>query len=323
LPPTVQHLENARARLPRTVDARGLLELWTLALHEGTLRPEVRAWLGSLPVTTEGAALRGALLAGEPRNPEWEGELARDGALARRVKALQAHAQPGDLVFWRSLETRFPWWVMRAVYGPWMHVSVVLSDGRLLDPYWPEGAVIVTPEAAMAKNARRIRATELLVARPSSALSPEAVMRLTASAEALVGRPYGLLSTPDAPSPTASCARNAWELLRAEGIDLLAGKGRLLNCTIAPRDILPAPVAWIRADGSVALDSAPEADPVGPFGALVRWTEQRCWRLSALGLDRLVLSLDAPLTVAFMGWMTPAPLGWTEAAEARTPQGSG
>ncbi|MEB3329213.1 MAG: hypothetical protein VKQ33_08290 [Candidatus Sericytochromatia bacterium] len=323
---TLRHLENLRATLPHPLDRPGVLELWTLILHEGGVRPEAAAWLRTLPVTSEAAALREALLASAPCNPEWEAEQARDVALGRRVAALRAHARPGDLVFWRSLERGFPWWVMRAVYGPWMHVSVVLADGRLLDPYWPEGAVIVTPEAAMAKNARRIRATELLVARPSPALAPEAVARLTVAAEALVGRPYGLLSSPEQPAAAASCARNAWELLRAEGVDLLATRARLLNCTISPRDILPAPVAWIQADGSVARDGVPEAEPEGAFGALVRWVEQGWWRLSSLGLDRLLLGLDGPLTVAFMRWMTPAPLGWDEAAlrpEPGPPQGSG
>ncbi|MEB3222387.1 MAG: hypothetical protein VKS61_09950 [Candidatus Sericytochromatia bacterium] len=321
----LQHLENLRAWLPGLVDRAGLLELWALALHGGAPGAEVAAWFQALPVTPDAALLREALLAGEPRNPEWEQERSRDAGLERRVAALLEHAQPGDMVFWRSLEPGFPWWVMRTVYGPWMHVSVVLADGRLLDPYWPEGAVIVTPEAAMAKNSRRIRACELLVARPTPPLDAAAVARLTAAAEALVGRPYNLLSTPDRPSPGASCARNAWELMRDVGVDLLAQRPRLFNSSISPRDIVPSPVVWIRSDGSVVHDDAPGSDPVGAFGSLVRWVEQRCWGFP--GVERVVLSLDKPLTVAFMVAMLPARLRWAAPADPpgpeTPPQGSG
>ena len=201
MPRPLQHLENVRAWLPRRVDRAGLLELWALAVHGGVPGPEVWAWFQALPVTPDAALLREALLAGEPRNPEWEQERGRDEGLERRVAALLEHAQPGDMVFWRSLEPGFPWWVMRTVYGPWMHVSVVLADGRLLDPYWPEGAVIVTPGAAMAKNSRRIRACELLVARPTPQLDATAVARLTAAAEALVGRPSTSSARPTGPRP--------------------------------------------------------------------------------------------------------------------------
>ena len=305
-------LRNALAGRRRPLGPEALLALWATAVQGGRLGDDERAWLLDRPVTPEADALRAALLRacapdGAAPNPEVAAHRRADPHVDRKLAALAAHARPGDLLFWRSAERRFPWGLMRRVYGPWMHVSLVLADGRLLDPYWPEGTTVSTMEAALAKSARRIRACELLVARPATPLPPDALAAVTEAALAQVGRPYGLLGVPGRPSPTASCARSVNEHFQAHGIDLMADRPRLFHTTVTPRDVLQPGVALIRADGAVELGGPfTDGDPRAWVSGLARFLERHAVRLP--GGERFVLALGRPLTWLFMVTMLPAPI---------------
>lgn len=302
-------LQNALAGRRRPLGPEAFLAVWATAVQGGGLGEAERALLTGLPLTPEGEQLRAALLRacradGEAPNPEVAAIRRADPHFDRRLAALAAHARPGDLIFWRSAERRFPWSVMRRAYGPWMHVSLVLEDGRLLDPYWPEGFTVSTPEAALAKSLRRIRAAELLVARPARPLSAEALAAVTARAHAQIGRPYGLLALPYRPHPAASCSRAVWEVFHEQGIDLLADRERLYRSTITPRDVVQPGIALIREDGCVETEEFPSAEPGPLLSSFARGLERLVMGLP--GGERLVLSLGRPLTWIFMVTMLPA-----------------
>lgn len=301
-------LRNALCGQRRPLGPEAFLAVWATAVQTGRIGEAERALLADLPLAPSAEPLREALLRacaadGEAPNPEVAAVRRADPHFDRKVAALTAHARPGDLLFWRSAEQRFPWSVMRRAYGPWMHVSLVLADGRLLDPYWPEGTTVSTFEAAIAKSARRIRACELMVTRPAAALDESALLAATARAYAEIGRPYGLLSVPHRPHAAASCARAVWEYFQDHGIDLMAGRERLFHTTIAPRDILQPAVALIRADGAIETGAFPSAEPSRYLGRLARFLEQVA--VHRLGLERGVLALGRPLTWLFMVTMLP------------------
>lgn len=304
-------LRNFLAGRRRPVGPEAFLALWATAAQTGRIGEAERDWLAALPLTSAAAPLREALLRalapdGTAPNPEVAAIRRADPHFDRKLAALTAHARPGDLVFWRSAELRFPWGVMRRAYGPWMHVSLVLADGRLLDPYWPEGTTVSTFEAAIAKSARRIRACELMVTRPASPLDAGALEAVTARAYAELGRPYGLLSVPHRPHPAASCARAVWEYFQDHGIDLMAGRERLFHTTLTPRDVIQPAVALIRADGAVETRGFPSPEPSRHLGALARFLERTA--VFRLGLERGVLALGRPLTWLFMVTMLPRPI---------------
>lgn len=304
-------LRNFLAGRKRPLGPEAFLALWATAVQTGRLDPEPRAFLMGLRLAPEAEGLRDALLRacapdGTAPNPEVAAIRRVDPHFDRKLAALQAHARPGDLVFWRSAERRFPWGVMRRAYGEWMHVSLVLADGRLLDPYWPEGTTVSTFEAALAKSFRRIRACELMVTRPATPLPPEALGAVTRAAYAQVGRPYGLLAVPGREARAASCSRSVWEHFAAHGIDLMAARRRLFHTTVTPRDVLQPPLALIREDGAVATAGFPEGEPSAWLGTLARVLERATVRLP--GGERFVLSLGRPLTWLFMVTMLPTPI---------------
>lgn len=305
-------LQNVLAEHRQPLSAAGFLDLWATAVQAGDLGDAERAFLIGLRCAPKAAALRETLLAAAPQlgaapNPEIARARREDPHFAQRVAALTNNVQPGDLIFWGSDERRFPWGVMQGSYGPWMHVSIVLGDGKLLDPYWPEGLTIATIEAALAKSARRIRARTLLVARPATPLTAAQLARLTNRAYAQVGRPYGLMFDPNGPSERASCSRAAWELFREEGVDLQQAGGRLAHYTITPRDLMQQPVALIRADGSVATDSFPSPEPTT---RRFLWAGQAIDRAAQLlpGGGGALIASGGPVSAFFMRAMFPPAL---------------
>lgn len=304
-------LRNALAGRRRPLGPEAFLAVWTTAVQAGRLGDAERAMLADLRLRPDAEPLREALMRAcapdaDAPNPEVAACRRADPHFDRKVAAVAGLVRPGDLLFWRSAETRFPWGVMRRAYGPWMHVSMVLADGRLLDPYWPEGTTISTIEAAIAKSARRIRASELLLTRPATPLAGAALEAVTARSYADVGRPYGLLGVPGRPSPSASCARAVWEYHHAHGVDLTGDRPRLFHTTVTPRDTLQPAYALVRADGSVEHDPTPETEPSQGIGRLARFLEGIA--VHRLGLERFVLMLGPFLTWLFMETMLPRPI---------------
>ncbi|MEB3198440.1 MAG: hypothetical protein VKP62_14665 [Candidatus Sericytochromatia bacterium] len=290
--------------MPLPLAPASILELWAVAAQAGEVQPESLNWLQGLPLTPEAAALLARLPDLLPHNPDVRHAEREDASYARRCDTLKALTRPGDLVFWRSLEPGLPWNVLRTLYGPWMHVSLVLDETAWLDPYWPEGAVISTPEAAVAKASRRIRATEMAIVRPAGAWEPQALRRLQAASREAVGRPYGLMGT--AESEAVSCSRLVSQLLAEQGLDLLGQRHRLFACALAPRDIYQAPLAIVRRDGSLCPHQTDAFEPAGWFGQLVRQTEQGLH--GSPWLRRGLLASGPGLTELFMRLMEPAPL---------------
>lgn len=314
-------LRNALAGRRRPLGPEAFLALWATAVQAGRLGDAERGLLEALRLRPDAEPLREALMRacapdGDAPNPEVAAARRADPHFDRKVAAVVAHARPGDLLFWRSAETRFPWAVMRRAYGPWMHVSLVLADGRLLDPYWPEGTTVSTVEAAIAKSARRIRAGELMVARPATPLAGAALEATTARAYADVGRPYGLLGVPGRPSPSASCARAVWEYHHAHGVDLMGDRPRLFHTTLTPRDLVQPAIALIRPDGTVEAGAWPDPEPSRGIGRLARFLEGVA--VHRLGLERFVLMLGPFLTWLFMVTMLPRPIAPPE-PEAEAP----
>lgn len=320
-------LQNSLAEHRQPLGVAGFLELWATAVQAGELGDPERAFLEGLRCKPDAAALRTRLLAAAPRlgaapNPEIARARREDPHFDRRAAALAANVQPGDLVFWGSEERRFPWTVMQGSYGPWMHVSIVLGDGKLLDPYWPEGLTVATIDAALAKSARRIRAKVLLVARPATPLTPAQLARLTNRVYAQVGRPYGLMFEPGAQAVRASCSRAAWELYQEEGFDLEDRGGRLIHYTITPRDLMQHPVALIRADGSVATEGFPSAEPTTRRYLFAGQAIDKVAQALPFG-GKVMLAAGGPVSAFFMKTMFPPALTAADAqavlAEAAAP----
>lgn len=309
-------LRNALGVFSLPLSRRELLELWNLAQQSGTVGPPLVAWLQNLPLQSAARRALNALVEASQVGLEVERQRWQDETFQARVSALRQHVQPGDLLFWGSPEPGWPWNFMRSVYGPWMHVSLVLAPDAWLDPYWPEGAVIVSPEDATAKASRRIRATEIAIARPSHTWDEPRLARLRGRAIELYGLPYSLMGTPSEPMSTVSCSRAAWAALRAAGVDLLADRERLFVSSIAPRDIFRGAMLHVRTDGSVSA-APPGPDPRGFAGEVVRQAEN--FFSSAPGVDAWVLSTGPFWTVSFMTMMNSPSL--EDAFQAIVPQG--
>jgi hypothetical protein len=190
-----------------------------------------------------------------PDNPEVLYVRKKDPLFDTRLQALNQHARPGDLVFWGGCD-----W--RAALGPWRHVSLVLNDGRLLDTMAIEGASISTMEAALAKSIRRLRTTEMVVARPNAALSQAQLAGITRYAEAVEGRPYALFSRMDDPGAKLSCSRSVYEALKSTGLDIAPVSQRQMPGAVMPPDMIPQ----VKALGLIDAKGLFKPGPITDFG---------------------------------------------------------
>jgi hypothetical protein len=295
-------LENVLAVRRGRLDRQTLRELLIAATQDERIDEARRAWLRARPWPEACRAELEAYLAHEaPPNPEVEAMRAADPHFDARVAAIAAHARPGDVIAWTSDQPGLPWSLMRGAYGPWMHVSIVLDDGLLLDPYWPEGCTISTPAAAVAKSFARVRANAFVITRLAEPLAPEALAGLCEAARAEMGKPYSFVARLDRPSPHASCSRITWELFKAQGRDLAPEGQRMFRTAIAPQDLVLQPVAYVHVDGQVELDPqiAPPPDGLVPF--LTRCLDVGMHTVP--GLQDFLFQFQAPVTWLFMTGM--------------------
>ncbi|MDB5099892.1 MAG: Permuted papain-like amidase enzyme YaeF/YiiX, family [Cyanobacteria bacterium RYN_339] len=298
-------MQNVLATRFGVLDRQTLRALLVAATQAGRLEPDARAWLEALAwppaCRAELAAFCQQAEAGEAVNPEVGAMRACDPHFDARVAAIAAHARPGDVIAWTSDQPGLPWSLMRACYGPWMHVSIVLDDGLLLDPYWPEGWTISTPAAAVAKSFARVKANAFVITRLADALPPEALAALCAEARAGLGKPYSFVARLDRPSAHASCSRIAWELFRAQGRDLAPDEGRMYKTAIAPQDMVLDPVAFVHVDGRVELDPQIVPPPDGIIAFLTRCLDGAMHALP--GFQDFMFGFQAPVTWLFMTGM--------------------
>lgn len=254
---TAYLIHNAhRARGGGVVGLRRARELAIVAAQDGIVDADERLVLAGIPMDGAARQYRDRFLAssgsnGLAVNPEVEAWRRHDPAFDAKVAAVREYARPGDLILWRSDQEGFPWNLMKRAYGPFQHVCVVLGDGKVLDPYWPDGVTVSTVESAVAKSFHRIKASEMVIVRPAGKLSLEQVEKLTGRAYALQGKAYALVSPLDRPGDAMSCARAAWEVFLAAGIDLAPVDRRMYPIVISPGDFARDPVATILADGRV------------------------------------------------------------------------
>lgn len=258
------------------VSLRGAWDLAVVAAQDGRLDEKERAALETVPMDPDAARFRDAFLEavgpdGAALNPEVEAWRRVDPDFDARVSALRQHAAAGDLILWKSDQSAFPWNLMKGSYGPWQHVSVVLADGNLLDPYWPDGVTVSTVESAVAKSSRRIKASEMVIVRPAGSLSLESLKALTGRAYELQGRGYALLAPEGEEGAAMSCARAAWEVFKAGGVDLVPASDRMYPILVSPGDFARNPVARILRDGSVDLTDSHDLSTDRPGTALARF----------------------------------------------------
>jgi hypothetical protein len=298
-------LRNVLAAHRGRLNVRLLERLLVLAAQDGEIDARERALLDSLPWPTDCRHMLDATLAhvdaGEVLNLEVEAMRLRDPHFDARVAALVAHAKPGDVVVWSSDQQGPPWNLMRAAYGPWMHVSVVLDDGRLLDPYWPDGVTVSTPEAAIAKSFNRVMASEFLIARLAVPLDEAQLQAFSNAARAALGKPYSFVAMLDRPASASSCSRVAWDLFRSIGLDLAPAGSRMYRSAISPVDFVFTPLAHVRVDGSIDL-TPPR--PTRPTGLVAYLTARLDDVMSALPtFQRFLFGFQAPVTWIFMTGM--------------------
>jgi hypothetical protein len=321
-------LNNVLAIRGKRLDRRKLRELLVVAAQDGVLDAVERAWLEALPWPADCRAELNAYLrrceGGEAPNPEVEAMRLRDPRFDQRVAALVTHARPGDIIGWSSDQPGLPWSLMRAAYGPWMHVSVVLDDGLLIDPYWPEGLTLSTPASAIAKSFTRIKASEFVITRPEPALTPEQITALCQAGRAELGRPYAFVARLDKPSVQVSCSRAAWELYKAQGVDLATDESRMYRTAIAPADMVCRPIAHVYVDGRVELDPAPVPAPQGTIASLVHLLDDAM--ADMLPFQDFMYRFKAPVTWLFMtamakmgretrpGFLRAADVSWPDRA---------
>ncbi|MDB5095954.1 MAG: hypothetical protein JWM80_375 [Cyanobacteria bacterium RYN_339] len=169
-----------------------------------------------------------------PTNPEVAFVRANTPAFDARVKALTQHAKPGDLIFWQDTSGSR----LSTFLGEFPHVSLVLPGGKLLDTMSIEGASISTPEAVVAKTARRLKAGEIAIARPKTPLTAGQISKLGKLAEQLQGREYALLSPMKDEAAAVSCSRSVYEVLKGAGVDLAPEQERLVRNAVMPGDLI-------------------------------------------------------------------------------------
>ncbi|MEB3284395.1 MAG: hypothetical protein VKN33_03810 [Candidatus Sericytochromatia bacterium] len=298
-------LRNAWSAMVHPLSVSDLLELLSLALQTDVLDAATTGWLTGLSLQDDARRALEAFVACPQPSLEVTWRQRGEPLFENRLRSVCQVVRPGDLVFWGSQELGWPWNFMRSVYGRWMHVSLALSEESWLDPYWPEGVIIVRPEDALAKAARRIRATEIAVVRPVQNLTEGDLLRLNIAARALCGMPYGLMGAPEVVVSAVSCSRAVWETYRAVGINLLEGRRRLFTNSIAPCDIFQGPQCLVHSDGTVSSD-VPVGEPFGKAGGVVRGAENL---LSTLPWGSSLLCATGPIwTVGFMRMMHPSAL---------------
>lgn len=229
-------------------DPKSLRRLFTSATQDGHVIGAERAFLANIPLPPALRSTRDQFLA-NPKSPEIKEARKLDPAFAKRLKALEETAKPGDLLIWRSSEASGPWGLMKKGLGPWLHASVVLDDGRLMDPHWPDGAAICTKEAALARGVCRVGPAEILVSRPEAALSQTQIKQLSNLARTQEGRAFRLVSSLGKANSGVSCARMAWELFHSLGIDLAPASRRLFRSFVSPEDLIEKQIALISKKG--------------------------------------------------------------------------
>lgn len=295
-------MQNTLAAHGARLDAAMLERLLVIAAQDGVVDAEERAvleaqrWPAACRETLN--AYLASADAGRVDNPEVALMRGRDPHFDARVVALTAHARPGDFIAWSSDQRGFPWNIMQDSYGQWMHVSLVLSDGLLLDPYWPEGVTVCTIEAAVAKSFNRIRANAFAVTRPHEPLSPEALAAVSDRARELLGKPYAFIAALERPCDRGSCTRVIWDLFREQGVDPAPEARRLLKTAVTPGDLVHRPVMAMDVHGRLELEPALVTVPATLLARVVYWLDAAMF--GWLPLRDFLFSFEAPTTRLFM-----------------------
>lgn len=234
--PAATLLANLLSVQPSTPNPKQLRMLQTAATLDGKVDRTERKVLSAIP------GMRDWLK--RPSNPEVAYVRANQPAFDARVQALVNHAKPGDLVFWQDTVGSD----LSKLLGEFPHVSLVLPGGKLLDTMTLEGASISTPEAVVAKTARRMKAGEMAIGRPKTPLTAAQLAKLKPLAEQIQGREYALVAK-DAMS-AVSCSRSVYEVLKGAGVDLAPVEARMVRNAVMPGDLIKG----VSSVGRIGLD---------------------------------------------------------------------
>jgi hypothetical protein len=236
--PAATLLANLLSVQPGTPNPKQLRMLQTAATLDGKVDRTERKVLSKVP------GMRDWLK--RPSNPEVAYVRANQASFDARVQALATHAKPGDLIFWQDTTGSD----LAKLLGEFPHVSLVLPGGKLLDTMTLEGASISTPEAVVAKTARRMKAGEIAIARPKQPLTAAQIAKLKPLAEGIQGREYALVAK-DAMS-AVSCSRSVYEVLKGAGVDLAPVEARMVRNAVMPGDLIKG----VNTIGRIGSDGA-------------------------------------------------------------------
>jgi hypothetical protein len=255
--PAATLLANLLSAGPGQPNAKQLRMLQTAATLDGKVDRQERKVLKDLPGMKDW--LR------KPTNPEVSYVRSNLPGFNAKVQALAAHAKPGDLVFWQDTTGSR----LAQYLGEFPHVSLMLPGGKLLDTMSIEGVSISTPEAVVAKTARRMKAGEFAIGRPKTPLSSAQLTRLGKLAEQLQGRDYALLSPMKDEAAALSCSRSVYEALKQAGVDLAPEQERMVRNAVMPGDLLRG----VNAVGRIGVDGAFRAGEAAPVWKPKFWVK--------------------------------------------------
>lgn len=223
----------------------GRLDAQERAVFEG-LRSQGKVSPQDLP------ALDSWMKASAPASPEVDFVRGKDpAAFDKQVQALKKLARPGDVILWR----RPPEGAVKILNDPIPHASLVLPNGMYMDTMDREGASILTGDALIAKNLRRIKPDAFVIARPRTPLTAAQLDGLDKAAHELQGRGFSLFA-PLEDARFGNCARTIYETFKKAGVDLAPAGQRDLQHEIWPRDFVATthPVAMVNKAGAVTRD---------------------------------------------------------------------
>jgi hypothetical protein len=233
----VRHLQNVLPTGPSDVTRLQLRRLQTAAMLDGKLETMERSFLDGLRKAGRVAPSEVEALdrwIASPSNPEVAFVRKQSPRFEERLRALEQHAKPGDLVFWHGpADTPLGKWL-----GEWTHVSLALGDGLMLDTMSLEGATISDLPSVLAKAERRLQSDAFAIGKLEKPLTAGQLDQLRQVARRLQGRDYALVSRLDDAASRLSCSRSVYEALKQIGLEVVPETKRLVSRAVMPGDLM-------------------------------------------------------------------------------------